>query len=119
MEDLKTNVRHIIVPPSGKTKGSRYLHIKRSECGIAANAVSRSNEVSVFVNDRIRKARADVENWRHSQSVPSVKLTPEDKTIRRVPGQTRSLVCFDYGILKVAKIRIEVVKISFCGRVNV
>jgi len=50
IENLQSNIREIRVPSSRKTDGSGYLQIERSESGITAGAVSRADEVSVFVS---------------------------------------------------------------------
>ena len=66
IENFDTKFCSIFFPHSRKVDVSRYLQIKRSESRIPACAITRADEVSIFVDKRVGKSSSHVEHWRQT-----------------------------------------------------
>ena len=111
IEDLQTEFHSVFVESSRETDSPQNLQIQRGEVWKAPGAVSLSDKISVLIDDRIREARADIQNRHERDSIWNVELTTEEKTVRYVPGQPRALIGLNDWVLKITEIRIEVVQI--------
>jgi len=85
IENLDSQFSPILAPPSRQTDASCYLHVKRGKSRIATCQVAWTDEVSIFVDNRIGKSTTDVEDRGNRHSVLEVKRTPKNKSVRSIP----------------------------------
>src|SRR6266404_6751019 len=112
IEDLQTEFHSVFVESSRETDSSQNLQIQRGKVRKAPGEISRSDKITVLIDDRKREARADIQNRHERDSIWNVELTTEEKTIRYVPGQPRALICLNDRVLEVTKVGIKVVQIT-------
>ncbi len=112
IEDLQTEFHSVFVESSRNTDSPQNLQIQRGKVWKAPGEISRSDKVALLIDDRIREARADIQNRYECDSIWNVELTTEEKTVGRVPGQPRALICLDDRVLEVTKVGIKVVQIT-------
>jgi len=112
IEDLQTEFDSVFVESSRQTDDPQNLQIQRGKVGKAPGEIPRSDKITVLIDDRIREARADIQNRHERNSIWNVELTTEEKTVRYVPGEPRALICLDDRVLEVTKVGIKVVQIT-------
>ena len=112
VEDLQSQLNSIFAESSRQTNRPHDLQIERGKFRKAPGKISRSDKVAVLIDDRIREARADIQNRHERDSIWNVELTLEEKTVGYVPGQPRALICLDDWVLEVTKVGIKVVQIT-------
>jgi len=112
IEELQTEFHSVFVESSRETYSPQNLQIQRGKVRKAPGAVSRSDKITVLIDDRIREARADIQHRRERDAILQVDLTLEKKTVGYVPGQPRALICLDDRVLEVTKVGIKVVQIT-------
>src|ERR1039457_2261196 len=87
-----------------------------------SNEVNRGNRSAfrgptkraVLIGLRIRKSRMYVQHRKHCELERSIPLSPGEKTIRRVEGQSPALVRINDGYGAVTEELIEVIQIPKC-----